>query len=223
MRRTRFLVIVLVAAMSLLAFSSMNVGAAQKAKANKAQRQIAVRTLASSKIPVTIDDTTATPVGKQTVLTYSISNRTFGRLESIDVSVFIVDASGHIKGGEGWEQSLDLRANATEEFPRILESKVASGDRLVLAVSRATGQEGEFELEAPELIDSVKSPVLGAKRTSPAVRYSKVSFQGTETFCQKAQKQADQACSCGVQSFNCNETQKSFSYTCFPRTNCIQN
>jgi hypothetical protein len=215
--------IVLIAAMCALAFVCTNVGASQRRKGDKSHKRVAVRTLASPQVPVTIGNATAKLVGKQVVMTYLISNNTFGRLETVDIAVFVVNPSGHIKGGEGWQQSLSLSANSSEEFPVILESQVAPGDRLVLAVSKASGQEGEFEFKAPELVDAVKSPVLGAKRSSLAVQYVKASFQGTETYCQKAQKQADSACTCGIQSFSCDETAKRFSYTCFPRTNCIQN
>jgi hypothetical protein len=211
-----------VATLCVLALASTNAGAVQGKKSDKLPKRIAVRTLASSQMPVTVNKASAELVGKQTVLTYSISNKTSGHMETIEVAVFIVDQSGHIVGGEGWEQSVDLQENLTERFPRILASKLTPGDQLVLAVSKAVGQAGEFKLEAPNLVDAVKSQILGAKTTAHPLQYLKVSFQATETYCQGAQHQADSACKCGIQSFSGNETQKTSSYTCFPRTNCVQ-
>ena len=214
--------VLLVAAMCALILTATDARAIQGKKGGKLSKRIGVRTLAPSQMPVTIDEASAKLVGNQTVLTYSTSNRTSGHIETIEVAIFIVDPSGHIVGGEGWQQSLDLAENSTEKFPRVLQSKIMPGDQLVLAVSRAIGQTGEFKLEAPELVDAVKSHILGTKSPSHPLQYVKVSYQaGTETYCQNAQHQADNACKCGVQSFSCNETQKSFSYTCFPRTNCV--
>jgi cellobiose-specific phosphotransferase system component IIB len=220
MRQAKFFMFVGIMATIWLATSlPMNLEAAQT-KAKKKHKSVGVRTLSSQNVPATIDGAEAKLVGRQTVLTYSITNKTMGRQVTIEVSVFILDQSGHIKGGEGWEQDLNLSPNSTADFPRILESNVESEDRLVLAVSRVIGQEGEFEFRVPDLVNAVKSYALASKRLPQSGRFTNVALQQQQTFCDLAIARAEAVCRCWVQSFNCNEQTRTYSFTCFPRTNC---
>ena len=162
MKRSRKLLVVgIVAGLCILALSRVGTEAAQ---VDKNARRIPARALALPKMPVTLDQVTATGVGKEIVLTYSVINKTGGQLTSIEVEVFIVDQSGNIKGGAGWGRNVDLAANSTEDFSVVLQNKIDSEDRLVVAAAKATGQAGTFEVEAAELVDAVKAQIANELR-----------------------------------------------------------
>lgn len=127
------------------------------AQVDKNAKRISTRALSLPKMPAALDHVTATAVGKEVVLTYSVNNKSGGQLSSVEVAYFIVDATGHIKGGGGWEKEVNVAAGTAEDFPAILENKFEPGDRLVVALAKATGQAGTFEVGNTELVDAVKA------------------------------------------------------------------
>lgn len=148
---------------AVLCALTLGLGGAATAQVDKDARRVPSRLLNLPKMPVTLDRVSATGVGRETVLTYSITNRARGRISDVEVAFFVVDSTGHIKGGGGWEREVDVAPNATEEFPVILQSRVDAGDRLFVAVVRAAGRAGTFEAGNEELLKAVEAQAGGRK------------------------------------------------------------
>lgn len=207
----------LAVALSALVVAHVVANSNQDGKINKIQRRIAVKTLASTRIPVSLTSATARRADNGTVLSYSVTNRANQRLTSLQVVAFIIGSNGAIKGGAGWTLDVDLAENSTEIFSSTLDNKVALGERLAVAVSKATGEFTIFEAYDSELLNAVKSYTGVAASMSHA--FKKVNYSSAllpPTFCQSGLTEAKNTCSCGVASYSCNESEQTYSFTCNP-------
>jgi len=147
--------------------SQMVVSATQTAENRELRNRIQVIALTEPSIPIEISYAIARKVKGEPFLTYSIKNRSGAKLSDIEVVAFVVDISGRIKGGEGWNWNVDLMTDSSDDFPVILGRPVGSDDRIVLTVSRVSGEAGKFEVEPSNIINSLKSRLSGQKKDSP--------------------------------------------------------
>jgi len=190
--------------------------AARVAKSDKTQKRVAVRALASARVPAVIASAAATRADNGAVLTYTVSNRGGERLTSLQVVAFVINADGAITGGEGWTlNNVELEKNSTQTFSAILENNPSPEGRVAVAVRNATGPSGTFEAENSELVNMVKAYAGVASAAAPA--FTKARFGAAPrqvSYCQSALNMAESTCSCGVASFTCNDANNSFSFTC---------
>ncbi|HEX8746567.1 MAG TPA: hypothetical protein VF717_05150 [Pyrinomonadaceae bacterium] len=192
-----------------------------KAGSSTAKKQ-KVQTLVSNKIPVNVGSATVTNIDNRNVLTYSVNNLSNEQLTNIQVTFFIVDSSGRIKGGQGWSRDINLYAGSSEEFALPLQHNVDSADHLVLAVSRISGPTKAFEVESDEMIRAAKAVGLSRnhKFNANSMKVTVMSPDGgTASYCSNALKTAQGACKCGVSSFSCNEN-TGYSFSCFGPDSC---
>lgn len=198
-----------------LAADSGVVNAGLADNSDKTQKRVAVKALASARTPAGITSAVATRADNGAVLSYSVANRGGERLTSLEVVAFAIDAHGAIMGGEGWTVNVDLAKNATAAFSAILENNLSPEGRLVVAVRKASGPSGTFEVENSELVNLVKSSAGVAAAVAPV--FMKARYGGAvrqQTYCQSALNMASNTCSCGVASFTCNDANQSFSFSC---------
>lgn len=198
-----------------LAIGSSVVNAGLDGISDKTQKRVAVKALASARTPAGITSAAATRADNGAVLSYSVTNHGGERLTSLEVVVFAIDAHGAITGGEGWTINVDLAKNSTDAFSAILENSPSPEGRLVVAVRKAVGPSGTFEVGNSELVNMVKSSARVAAAAPPV--FTKARYGGAlrqTTYCQSALNMASNTCSCGVASFTCNDANQSFSFTC---------
>jgi len=215
MKRTLWIGAVAVFVCALAAGSGV-VNAGLAGNSDKTQKRVAVKALASDRTPAGITSAAATRADNGAVLSYSVANRGGGRLTSLEVVAFAIDAHGAITGGEGWTVNVDLAKNATAALSAILENNLSPEGRLVVAVRKASGPSGTFAVENSELVNLVKSSAGVAAAAAPV--FMKARYGGalrqSPTYCQNALAMASNTCSCGVASFTCNDANQSFSFSC---------
>lgn len=209
----------------MLAFllSSVIAASAQRQEQPGKRREVVVRAMTLPTVPVTFSHSVATRVSDRTVMSYTATNNAGVPISSIHVVVFVVDASGRIKAGEGWRINLDLAPNSTQDLQDIIESKVGPGDHVILSALKASGGGTEFEADASDLLNSVKGRSASINTPSLNRRFVRVALQ-TVSFCEAALNLAKRACSDegGLSSFSCDEKNQTFSFTCKGRAPVLE-
>ena len=155
-------------------------------------------------------------------LTFSVVNESGSRISNLRLGVFVIGVSRRMKAGEGWKETVDLEPNSTKTVTATLNSKVVFGDRAIVAMQSATGEAGVWEVGWPDIFGAVRAsegklPLASAQRSALTVEGGTVMraavFQ-TTTFCKDRLKEAKDACAAGIESFNCEEKNQTFSFSC---------
>jgi hypothetical protein len=214
-RLTFFLYLATCMAISLASFSRL--GTTQARTTNpQAQLRINVEARPSSRIPAKVESAFGVIDNAQTVLRYKVANHGGKRLTALGMIALIVDRNGEVKGGEGWRVNQILAVNSTEEFLRVMSTKLESGNSLILTAWQASGDSETFELDKSDL-DVVLKSHTGRRKSTSSVKYINAAFQDSAQYCRGWYEYAKTNCPCGVKTFSCNPKDGSFSWTCFTK------
>lgn len=125
--------------------------------AGYAQERTSVESIDIPELPISIGRATRANTDNKTVLTYSLSNRSGGDVTKVNLVVFIVDPTGHIRGGEGWLQDANIPAGSTKDFLEIMKKQVAPDERLIMVAQQLTTASGTIEVSTTDLVNAVKA------------------------------------------------------------------
>ncbi len=126
----------------------------------------------ASGLPVSIKFATVTKFEDNSVLTYSIANNDSQKLDTVGIWLFVFDANGKPKGGEGWSQRVDLANNASIDFSKVMKTKVTLGDRVVFSIFKAKGQAGQWEADSTKVIEAIKAFITGNRYALPEAHFT---------------------------------------------------
>jgi hypothetical protein len=195
-------------------------GTAQMAGVAIEQRPVDAKVLAAPNMPVAIVNATVNKgYGRGlSKLDYTVTNYSKKTVTSLQVTLFVLDSAGRVRGGEGWRELVNLKPAATGSFSVSLKNNVVLGDRVVLVLEGATGQKGNWVvgIREPELLNAAKRYAILGHYTVPGARYVAAAQGGCPSnFCTGKLREAKEACgSSGLQSFSCGQSQCEFSFTC---------
>jgi hypothetical protein len=188
----------------------------------KRQEARVAHALHSPKIPLEFNDVSAHDLSGQGILNYSFKRGSgYGHYKTTIV-LAILDAQGHVKGGQGWDEAIDLSSNPEDVKQVAISLLVETTDRIVVSIWRLEGEGIKIEIPSRELGKALRTGRFSQARILPGgdAQYVKASFTETDT-CATNLALAKLACGCGgIKTFSCNPQTGAWSFECFPRNGC---
>lgn len=132
-------------------------------------------------MPITINRAVADNGATGAWLTYSVTNKSQERIESIEWLVFIVDGRGKLIGIEESSSSDPVDAGVTQEDRALIRKSIKQNGLSIVAVTKAVGQSGVWTVDLPELKRVVANKIRGRGDAAIKVAFDEhVQVSGTD-------------------------------------------
>ncbi|HVF89616.1 MAG TPA: hypothetical protein VNH22_06080 [Blastocatellia bacterium] len=175
-----------------------------------------VNIMSSPGVPLKLDRGMAniTRADGSSVLRFSATNIGNTPVTGFYAVLFVKDAYGRLKRGEGWRVSADIGAKSTESFSRDLRSKVKNDELVVLALHEVTNFSGLWRVDRPHLLRMAR--IANSSETLVHARFAGLQTNPScpTNFCREALAQAKDACNSGLSSFACDQATCNFQFSC---------
>jgi hypothetical protein len=140
------------------------------------------------------------------------------RLTSLNLMVFEFDSDRKLQQVNGWVRAVDLPSGRATEITLPLERRLPNGNRLLLAVERASGAARRWETNFNDLARGSASVVAGGQGAAVSARNEAPAPDDTgAAVCSNAFRRAmalaNSGARSGLTSFNCNQHKRSFSFS----------
>jgi hypothetical protein len=138
---------------------------------------------------------------------------------SVSLTLFEFNGGGRLRRVGGWLREVGLSPGSPQDASLELRRRLTNGDRLVLAVERASGAAGTWETSFTDLAQAVALLVTGRGPLTPAVQASAQQLPDDfgADYCAGALRRAMALSQAGdkasVTSFGCNQSDRSYSFT----------
>jgi len=208
----------------------------------KATQSYAVHTLHSPGLPVRLkgEIVPAEEEPGNLKLKYTITNLTAHIAEDFEVGIYLLTKKGRIRAGQVWRLPVEVSGQSNGSFAMLLTNKPGPDDYVVVAMQEVSQDQRTWHVNAIPFLQSAKiavtsdalaiASITGPKGSvtvfaSAAARLVAYRDGCGSNFCEAQSSAANAACSvgcsCGVNSFNCNQTNCTSSFTCFQCNSCL--
>lgn len=151
-------------------------------------------------------------------LQFRVATPSSDRLTSLNLMVFELDSDSKLQQVDGWIRPIDLSSGKTAEITLPLERRLPAGNRLLLAVERASSADRQWKTNFTDLARGSASVVAGGQLAAVSARNEAPAADDTgATVCSNAFRRAVALANggekSGFTSFTCNQHKRSFRFS----------
>ena len=186
---------------------------------NSLENTIKVYSLDSHESPVRIKGKIISAGDEQggLLFTYSATNVAAKDVRSFLVAIYVIGKREHVKGGQAWRVFSDLSSGATVNFSMPISHQLNQGDRIEVTLKEAEFDNKIWEADTlPQVKNAKAQAVNNLLEALQPVAYR--PFTCGADFCVKQSQIASKMCNgptgCGLESFECNQTDCTVSWGC---------